>query len=152
MKVELRAATPADQPSITRVIFQNQLNGFGIGWNGFTVAENDRGDFLGCGQIRRHGDIDELASLVIDERWRGHGVSRVLVDDLIERGRRPLWLMCESPLTSYYERFDFREVNDPNQLPSFFRALYWTTRFALGALFFTRGTYVAFMVLDEDED
>jgi N-acetylglutamate synthase-like GNAT family acetyltransferase len=151
LNIELRSATPADQRSITRLIFQNQLNGLGIGWKSFTVAENEHGEFLGCGQIKQHGDIDELASLVVEGKWQGHGVSNVLMDALMKRGRRPLWLMCESPLTTFYTRYHFREVKKPDQLPSYFRTIYWLARLALGAVFFMRGTYVAFMVLDNDD-
>ena len=147
--ITLRRATAADQRLITKLILQNQLNGLGIGWENFTVAVDDSNQFVGCGQIKQHGDVDELASLVVVEEWQGRGVSNILMNALMERGRRPLWLMCESPLTAYYARNGFREVEEPNRLPSYFRNMYWVTRLALGVVFLIRGTHVAFMVLDQ---
>ena len=100
--------------------------------------------------MSRHGDVDEFASLVVVDEWQGHGVSNILMEALMERGRRPLWLMCESPLTAYYTRYGFKEIKEPDRLPGYFRTMYWITRLAMGVVFFIRGTYVAFMVLDRD--
>jgi N-acetylglutamate synthase-like GNAT family acetyltransferase len=146
--ISLRPAVAADQRSITKLIMQNQLNGFGIGWQNFTVAVDDSNQFVGCGQIKQHGDVHELASLAVVDEWQGLGVSNSLMGDLLERGTRPLWLMCESPLKSYYAKYGFSEIAAPEKLPSYFRNMYWTTRLALGLVFWVRGTYVAFMVLD----
>ena len=147
--ITLRPASAADLPRIRRLILQNNLNIFGLRWERFTVAVDAAEQFVGCGQIRHHGDVDELASLVVIEEWQGRGVSRILMDALIERGKRPLWLMCESRLIPYYNQFGFKAVEEPLQLPSYFRNVYWVTRLPSGMMLLMRGTYLAFMVLNE---
>ncbi len=146
--ITLRPVIAAEHQLIRKLILQNNLNPFGLKWESFIVAADEENQFVGCGQIKRHDDVEELASLVVLEEWQGRGVSKILMDALIERGKRPLWLMCESPLTHYYNKFGFEEVEEPANLPSFFRNVYWFTRLSFGVVFLIRGTYVAFMVLD----
>ncbi len=147
--ITLRPVIAAEHQLIRKLILQNNLNPFGLKWESFIVAADEENQFVGCGQIKRHDDVEELASLVVVEEWQGRGVSKILMDALIERGKRPLWLMCESPLTHYYNKFGFEEVEEPANLPSYFRNVYWFTRLSFGVVFLIRGTYVAFMVLDD---
>ena len=147
--ITLRAVIAADRPLIRRLIFQNNLNPWGLEWQSFIVAADDDNQLVGCGQIKRHGDLEELATIVVVKEWQGRGVSRILLNALMERGKRPLWLMCESSLTDYYNKFGFEEVEDPANLPLYFRNLYWVTRVTFGIVFLIRGTNVAFMVLDD---
>ena len=148
--IRLRKAKASDQQIITKLVLQNQLNIFGLGWDNFTVAMSDDDAVVGFGQVKRHGDVDELASLVVVDEWRGQGVSSILLNELLNRSRRPLWLMCESTLVTYYTRYGFNEVAEPAKLPAYFRNLYWLTRFAFGLVFLVRGTHVAFMRLDKE--
>ena len=147
--VTLRPALAAEQSRITQLILQKNLNPFGLDWESFTVAANRENQLVGCGQIKRHGEVEELASLVVVDEWQGRGISKLLMDALMERGKRPLWLMCESHLTPFYKRYGFEEVLNPADLPSYFRNMYWVTRVPLGMVFLIRGTYVAFLVLDD---
>ena len=147
--ITLRPVIAAEHQLIRKLILQNNLNPFGLKWESFIVAADEENQFVGCGQIKRHDDVEELASLVVVEEWQARGVSKILMDALIERGKRPLWLMCESSLTHYYNKFGFEEVEEPANLPSFFRNVYWFTRLSFGVVFMIRGTYVAFMVLDD---
>ena len=147
--ITLRPVIAAEHQLIRKLILQNNLNPFGLKWESFIVAADEKNKFVGCGQIKRHDDVEELASLVVVEEWQGRGVSKILMDALIERGKRPLWLMCESPLTHYYNKFGFEEVEEPANLPSYFRNAYWFTRLSFGVVFLIRGTHVAFMVLDD---
>ncbi len=144
--VNLRRASAADQWHIVSLILANNLNIIDLDWRNFTVAEDADGRFIGCGQVRRHGDIEELASLAVVQKWQGRGVSKLLMNALLERAGRPLWLMCESPLTDYYRRFGFEEVTDPAQLPAWFAGIFWASRIPFGLLFALRRTYLAFMV------
>lgn len=143
----IRPAQAGDQAAIRHAVMRNNLNPLGLAWQNFSVAVDPQGTFIGCGQIKRHPDVEELASLVVDDAWQGRGVSNLLLEDLLQRANRPLWLMCESPLVPYYQKYDFQEVKNPAELPLSFRGIHWMTRFPLGFLFFARGTYVAFMVL-----
>ena len=147
--VSLRPATRADQWDIYRLIVSNNLNPLDLDWRRFTVAVDQTDRVVGCGQIRRHGVLDELASLAVAKAWQGRGVSRLLMQNLLERGRRPLWLVCESHLLALYARYGFAEVTAPEALPGYFRMSYWPMRLTLGAMLTMRGTYIAYMVLPD---
>jgi len=148
-RIGLRPARAGEQSTIYGLVLQNNLNPFGVDWRNFTVAVDDDDRLVGCGQIKQHGDVEELASLVVRNEWQGRGVSSVLMHALLSRRRMPLWLMCESPLTTLYTRYGFVEVGEVTRLPAFFQSMHAFTRYALGLVFLVRGTYVAFMVLDD---
>lgn len=145
--ITLRPAIASDRSLIWKLVLQNNLNIWDLRWQNFLVAVGDEDQFVGCGQIKRHGDTEELASLVVVEECQGRGVSKILMDALMERAERPLWLMCESSLIHYYNKFGFEEVKEASNLPTYFRNLFWATRVPSGAMFLIRGTYVAFMAL-----
>ena len=147
--ITLRPAIASDRPLIWKLILQNNLNIWGLRWENFIVAVDEQDQFVGCGQIKRHGSVEELASLIVVDEWQGRGISRLLMDALLERAKRPVWLMCESSLVRYYSKSGFDEVTEPINLPSYFRNLYWVTRVLFGAVLAIRGTYVAFMALRE---
>lgn len=150
--VTIRPATANDQTEIRTAVMRNNLNLLGLSWQSFSVAVDTDGHFVGCGQIKSHADIEELASLVVADAWQGQGVSNLLIEVLLDRADRALWLMCESPLVGYYNKFDFAEIKDPQKLPPLsFRGVHWMTGFPLGFMFFMRGTYIAFMVLTRNK-
>lgn len=115
--VTIRPATANDQTEIRTAVMRNNLNLLGLSWQSFSVAVDTDGHFVGCGQIKSHADIEELASLVVADAWQGQGVSNLLIEVLLDRADRALWLMCESPLVGYYNKFDFAEIKDPQKLP-----------------------------------
>jgi N-acetylglutamate synthase-like GNAT family acetyltransferase len=145
----LRSALPQEQMLIGRLILENNLNPFGMNWKNFIVAADEKNQLLGFGQIKKHGGVEELASLVVRQEHQGKGISRLLMDSLIESGTRPLWLMCESTLTAYYSAFGFEEVKGHSKLPGYFRTVDWFSRYPLSLVLLFRSTYVAFMVLRE---
>jgi N-acetylglutamate synthase-like GNAT family acetyltransferase len=144
--ITLRPPGANEHLLIRQMIARNNLNPFGLAWENFTVAADQDDKLIGCGQIKHHGELEELASLVVTDEWQGRGISTLLMNALLERSARPLWLMCESPLTSYYNRFGFREVENPDELPAYFRNVFWGSRITFGLLFFFRGTHMAIMV------
>ncbi len=146
--ITLRLPKTSDHLLIRQLIARNNLNPFGLEWKSFTVAADPQDKLIGCGQIKHHGKLEELASLVVTDEWQGRGVSTLLMNALLERSTRPLWLMCESSLTSYYDRYEFREVENPDELPAYFRNIFWGSRMTLGLLYFFRGTHLAIMVRD----
>ena len=147
--ITLRSAIASDRSMIWKLILQNNLNIWDLRWQNFLVAVDNEGRFVGCGQIKRHGDTEELASLVVIEEWQGRGVSKILMDALMECAGRPLWLMCESSLIQYYRKFGFEEISEVSNLPPYFRNLFWATRLPSAAMSLIRGTYVAFMATQQ---
>lgn len=146
-QVSIRAATATDQAVIYTLVLQNNLNPFDLHWSSFRVAVSENHEVVGCGQIKQHGSLQELASLVVAKKWQGRGISHLLMDDLLEQAGRPLWLMCESPLISYYQKLGFGEVKGFDALPGYFQGISMVTRLSMNVVFFLRGTYLAFMVM-----
>ena len=110
----IRGAAAADQGTIRTTVRGARLYPFDLHWQHFLVAELD-GEIVGVGQIRRHGDgCRELASLAVLPQYHGHGIGGSLVNALLEQSARPLYLMCEGELTTYYVRFGFREIDPAN--------------------------------------
>lgn len=95
----------------------------GLDWKRFVVAANDRDEMIGCGQLKPHGaDILELASLAVYPEYRGQGVARAIVEHLLSKSPRPLYLMCESSLGPLYEKFGFRGIPYA-EMPRYFQRI-----------------------------
>lgn len=100
----------------------------GLDWERFTLAVTADDQIVGCIQYKPHrGGVVELASLVVVKGWRRQGVARQLIDHLKETAGPPLWLMCASRLTKFYEPFGFRQVGLGQAMPGYFR---WMLRMA----------------------
>jgi N-acetylglutamate synthase-like GNAT family acetyltransferase len=78
---------------------------------------------IGCGQIKPHGDMRELASIAVSPEYRSQGVARALVENLLANSSRPLYLMCMSHNGPLYERFGFRSVAQ-DQMPRYFQRIH----------------------------
>ena len=95
----------------------------GLDWKRFVVAANDRDEMMGCGQLKPHGEeILELASLAVYPEYREQGVARAIVEHLLVNSPRPLYLMCESSLGSFYEKFGFVEILY-EEMPRYFQRI-----------------------------
>lgn len=121
--VKLREAVQADFPAIRALIRQTGINPLGLDWRRFLVAESPTGAFIGCGQLKPHADGSlELASLAVVPAWRGRGVARLIIQALMAKAPRPLYLTCRGELGSFYEKFGFRVLR-PDEMPPYFRRL-----------------------------
>ena len=109
------------------MVREAHLNPFDLQWQRFLVAEDESG-IVGAGQIRPHGDARVLASLVVREDQRAHGVGSQLVHALIAYSPGTLYLFCRAELESYYTRFGFRAIT-VEQAPPALRLRYAIGRF-----------------------
>ena len=124
--VIFRQAGPEDWLAIRGMIRKERLNPLGLDWKRFVVAIDEEGDIVACGQVKAHADGSrELASLVVQEPWRGSGLGRVIIELLKSSSDPPLWLTCRSTLIPFYIRFGFHEVRDRSAMPRYFR---WASR------------------------
>jgi N-acetylglutamate synthase-like GNAT family acetyltransferase len=145
-QVQLRPATHNEAGEIRRLVRQAGINPFGLDWRRFTLALASDGKVIGCGQLKPHGnDVVELASLVVEESWRGLGIGRRLVEELIDQAGRPLWLMCGSSLVPLYEKFGFVEVAPDQAQPGYFARMRRVV--AIFNTLAAREQYLAIMVL-----
>lgn len=95
----------------------------GLDWRRFVVAVDDRDEMIGCGQLKPHGrDVLELASLAVFPEFRGRGVARAIIEHLLAKSPRPLYLMCESSMGPLYEKFGFRTI-EYEGMPRYFQRI-----------------------------
>jgi N-acetylglutamate synthase-like GNAT family acetyltransferase len=119
----LRAATAEDAAHIRAVVRLARLNPTGLNWERFRLAVDADNKVIGCVQIKPHRDgSQELASLVVDPKYRGQGIARTLIENLIGTYERDLYLMCRSTLGDFYEKFGFRGITE-TQMPTYFRRI-----------------------------
>lgn len=120
--VKLRAATQDDQAAIKSLIREVGINPMALDWRRFVVAEDESGQFIGCGQVKPHRDGSrELASIAVKKGWRRQGVARAIIERLQAEYGRPLWLTCVNYLVPFYEPFGFMEVTDLDQMTAYYR-------------------------------
>jgi len=135
----IRAARQADQTAIKTLIKEVDINPMGIKWQRFVVAEDEEGVFIGCGQVKPHRDGSmELASIAVSQAWRYQGVARQIIERLQADYGRPLWLTCISILTPFYAQFGFIEIDNLNEMPTYFRR---AKRFFKLYMILTRGEF-----------
>lgn len=120
MIYELRPARETDAKQIQDLINLVGINPMGLNWTRFIVAVNERGEIIGCGQIKPHGgEIREMASIAAHPKHRGQGIARAVIERLMKENPKPLYLMCLSHNGALYEKFGFRPLAEEN-LPRYF--------------------------------
>ena len=120
----LRPARAEDSQIIRSLVRKEHLNPMGIHWPHFTVAVDQNEAVIGCAQVKIHSDGSrELASLVVENRWRGQGIARALITSLLNEHPGVIYLTCTARLETLYQRFGF-QVLTPGEMPPNFRPMY----------------------------
>lgn len=121
----------SDFPEIKALIRQVKINPTGLDWRRFTVAIEGpgsseveaSGQMIACAQLKPvPGGFTELASLAVRPDFRHLGIGRALIEHLLARAPRPVYLTCRSRLRKMYEKFGFR-VLDAGEAPAYYRRL-----------------------------
>ena len=119
----VRPAVEQDFDVIRDMVRTARINPTGLDWRRFLVAVAPAGRVLGCGQIKPHRDGSrELASIVVIPEFRGQGVARSVINQLLSDGSRPLYLMCRSKLEPFYKKFGFHAISI-REMPAYFRRM-----------------------------
>ncbi len=119
----LRPARETDAAPIRDLIHLVGINPMDLDWKRFVVAVNDRDEMIGCGQLKPHGrGILELASIAVYPEYQGEGIARLIIEHLLKDSPRPLYLMCESSLGPFYEKFGFQAISY-EEMPSYFQRM-----------------------------
>ena len=119
----LRPARETEARQIRELIQLVGINPMGLDWKRFIVAVNERDEMIACGQIKPHGeDVRELASIAVRPEHQGKGLARAVIAQLLRDSPRPLFLMCESSLGTFYEKFGFQVV-PYEEMPRYFQRI-----------------------------
>ena len=119
----LRPASASDFPAIKTLVWGARINPTKLDWRRFTIAALET-DVIGCVQLKPvPRDLIELASLVVHPNYRGQGIGRALVEHLLDKASRPLFLTCRSGLGKLYEKFGFRAL-EREEMPIYYRRLH----------------------------
>lgn len=120
---EIRAASAEDFPAIRRLIRRVQINPTGLDWRRFVLAVDMSGGMLGCGQLKPHAEATvELASIAVEPAHRHEGIAGAIIEHLMARAPRPLYLTCRSSLEGFYKKWGFRAIPEA-EMPTYFRRL-----------------------------
>lgn len=119
----IRPARETDAARIRDLIYLVGINPTGLEWRRFVVAVDNRDEMIGCGQLKPHGqDVLELASIAVYPEHQGKGVARAIIEHLLQDSPRPLYLMCQSSLGPFYEKFGFRALSY-DEMPRYFQRI-----------------------------
>ena len=80
----------------------------------FRIAEAD-GEVIGCGALHvMWEDLAEIRTLATAEQWRGHGVGRALVEQLVHDARKlgVSRLFCLTFEVDFFQRHGFQVMAD----------------------------------------
>jgi amino-acid N-acetyltransferase len=120
---EIRPALESESAHIKGLIHLVGINPTGLDWKRFIVAVNETGEIIACGQVKPHGkDILELASIATHPDFRGQGIARRIIETLLEKTPRPLYLMCMAHNGPIYEKFGFQSIAY-EQMPRYFQRI-----------------------------
>ncbi len=119
----LRDAREEDLPGIRQLIHLVHINPMSLDWHRFVVAVDDADQLLGCGQLKPHGkDVVELASIAVQPQHQKRGIATAIIETLLARAPRPIYLTCRGGMGTFYQRWGFLAL-EPGDMPPYFRRL-----------------------------
>lgn len=143
---EIRPALESESAQIKDLIHLAGINPTGLDWKRFIVAVNDGGEVIGCGQVKPHGaGIQEMASIAVSHGYRGRGFARKIIEELLRKTSRPLYLMCIAHNGPMYEKFGFKSITY-DQMPRYFQRI--KKVFGIADVFRQTGEELLVMILE----
>jgi len=123
VEYSLRPAGETDAAPIRDLIHLVGINPTGLDWKRFIVAVTPEGQVIGCGQLKPHGaDVLELASIAVFPDYRKQGIASAIIEHLLAKSPRPLYLTCVSTMGPFYEQFGFYTLGQ-DEMPRYFLRL-----------------------------
>lgn len=110
VKPHIRSARRDEARLIRRLVWRARLDPTGLNWRHFVAAEDQAGQVVGIGQVRKLPGCRELGSLVVDRAHRGRGVGSAIVRYLLAAQPGEIYLNCPLGRTSFYRQFGFRAI------------------------------------------
>jgi amino-acid N-acetyltransferase len=97
-----------------RILMAKETVAYYEGLQEFRIAEAD-GDVIGCGALHvMWEDLAEIRTLATAEQWRGHGVGKALVEQLVHDARElgVSRLFCLTFEVDFFQRHGFQVMAD----------------------------------------
>lgn len=110
----IRPAAIDDAETIKRIVRSNPLDPNAVDWRYFLVleiVENGKPTIVSIGMVHPEDDIQEVDSVATLPEYRRRGYAEAIVHALIAHFGTPLYLLAETDLIAYYEKFGFRLMN-----------------------------------------
>ena len=119
----IRPARETESAAIKELVHSVGINPMDLDWRRFIVAVDAQAKIVATGQIKPHGkDILELASIAVVPDYRGQGLARAIIENLLEGSPRPLYLTCRSKLEPLYKKFGFRAITY-KEMPRYYQRI-----------------------------
>ena len=131
----IRPATAADAETIKRIVRSNPLDPNAIDWHYFLVLEvvaDGQPKIASIGMVHPEGDVQEIDSVATLPEYRRRGYAEAIVRALIKRSPHPTYLLSETKLIPYYEKFGFRLLNAPEAPQVMIEQAEWVNNFLGG--------------------
>jgi N-acetylglutamate synthase-like GNAT family acetyltransferase len=104
----IRKAEESDFTNLSLAIKEMQLDDTSMDYHQFIIAELN-GEFAGFGRIKEYNDAKELCSLGVFPKYRGKGISRLLIKELKTKAViKPLHVVTIIP--ALFKKFGFEEI------------------------------------------
>ena len=105
MSLTVRNATNRDMPAIVRMIGEFHLDYENLEPGQFVIVE-DAGVMVGFGRLKPYPDATELGCVGVLHERRNQGIGSLIVDELISRGPKEVWITTDMP--NYFRSLGFR--------------------------------------------
>jgi N-acetylglutamate synthase-like GNAT family acetyltransferase len=109
MSLTVRNATNRDMPAIVRMIGEFHLDYENLEPGQFVIIE-DAGVMVGFGRLKPYSDATELGCVGVHHDRRNQGIGTLIVDELISRGPKEVWITTDMP--NYFRPMGFVESAD----------------------------------------
>lgn len=113
--IEITPAGERDIETIKDMLFANSLPIAGVDehWRTFVIAR-DGEKIIGCGGAEAYQVAALIRSIAVDEEYRGHGIGRRIVrqllDRLASRGLREFYLLTTTA-EAYFKKRGFKTID-----------------------------------------
>lgn len=114
--LKIKQANKKDNEQILEILKKLDLYYSDLSLNNFWVAEKDK-KIIGCVQLREYDDFLFLGSLGVSEQDQKHGIARALMDEILSKAPKNIYLYTIIP--EFFKKFGFKTTKElPANLPS----------------------------------
>jgi len=106
--IRVRHANEYDMDFIEEMLKKHQLDAEDLHYTQFVIA-TENGTPIGCGRLKKMGEVYEIACIIVVEKKKGQGIGSLIVKHLIDYA--PLnTVYVVTDKIDYYKKLGFVEV------------------------------------------